>query len=115
MFCHSPHSSLRTSYGTCPMQNLPVSIVLIMKVAEDEEKDEVGNPKYLKVETGGHHFYTTGELLALAQDLEKMFEKKDLNLNIKFYGKDTLASQVFQQSYYNKNFKVFEGFMKDAA
>ena len=86
------------------------------EVAEgNEEKDEMGNSKYLKVETGGHHFYTTGELLALAQDLEKMFEKKDLNLNIKFYGKDTLASQVFQQSYYNKNFKVFEGFVKDAA
>lgn len=78
-------------------------------------KDEIGNSKYLHVETGGIKFWTTGELLALAQDLEKMFERKDLAVNINFYGENTLAAQVFDQSYYNQEFQTFEEFMNDRA
>jgi hypothetical protein len=79
-----------------------------------EEKDALDQPKYLHVETGGVQFHTTGELLALAQDLEKMFERKDLNLNIRFYGTDTLAAQVFKQSYYNTEYKTFEEWTTNA-
>ena len=71
----------------------------------------MGNPKYIHVETGGIKFWTTGELLALAQDLEKLFEKKDIGLNIKFYGDNTLASQVFKQSYYNESLASFQEFL----
>ena len=83
------------------------------KVAEKgkEELDGMGNSKYIHVETGGVKFWTTGELLALAQDLEKLFEKKDIGLNIKFYGKNTLASQVFKQSYYNESLIPFQEFL----
>ena len=83
------------------------------KIAEKgkNEKDGMGNPKYLHVETGGKQFYTTGELLALAQDLEKMFERKDIGLNIKFYGEDTLAAQVFEQSFYNQQYRTFNEVM----
>ena len=83
------------------------------KIAEKgkNEKDTVGNPKYLHVETGGKQFYTTGELLALAQDLEKMFERRDIGLNIKFYGEDTLAAQVFEQSFYNQQYRTFNEVM----
>ena len=80
---------------------------------DKDEKDESGNSKYMHVETGGVKFWTTGELLALAQDLEKMFEKKDLALNIDFYGENTLASQVFKQSYYNEEFQTFEEYLKN--
>ena len=73
-----------------------------------QTKDEEGRDMYIHVTTGGEKFYTTGELLALAQDLEKMFEKKDLGLNIQFYGSGSLASQVFKQSYYNTQFKHFD-------
>jgi hypothetical protein len=76
-----------------------------------EELDGMGNPKYIHVETGGIKFWTTGELLALAQDLEKLFEKKDIGLNIKFYGDNTLASQVFKQSYYNESLASFQEFL----
>ena len=84
-------------------------------VVDKEAKDEMDNPKYLHVETGGTKFWTTGELLALAQDLEKMFERKDLAVNINFYGDNTLAAQVFDQSYYNQEFQTFEEFMNDRA
>jgi tetrahydromethanopterin S-methyltransferase subunit F len=80
---------------------------------DKKDLDEFGKSKYMHVETGGINFWTTGELLALAQDLEKMFDKKDLSLNIKFYGKDTLAAQVFEQSYYNQEYKTFDGFQND--
>ena len=72
-----------------------------------------GNPKYIHVETGGIKFWTTGELLALAQDLEKMFEEKNIGMNIKFYGKDTLAAQVFKQSAYNEELIYFQEFLDD--
>lgn len=80
-----------------------------------EDKDELGQAKYMHVETGGINFWTTGELLALAQDLEKMFDRKDLALNINFYGENTLAAQVFKQSYYNTKFQTFGEFMDDRA
>ena len=85
------------------------------KVAKkgQEELDGLGNPKYIHVETGGIKFWTTGELLALAQDLEKMFEEKDIGMNIKFYGKDTLAAQVFKQSAYNEELTYFTDFLDD--
>jgi hypothetical protein len=82
---------------------------------DSDAKDEMGQPKYLHVETGGIKFWTTGELLALAQDLEKMFERKDLGACIEFYGENTLAAQVFEQSYYNQEFQTFEEFMNDGA
>lgn len=71
-------------------------------------KDEAGNDKYLAVETGDKKFFTTGELLALAQDLERMFEDKACKINFKFYGSDSLAAQVFEQSYYNEHYKTFD-------
>jgi hypothetical protein len=85
------------------------------KVAKkgQEEVDGLGNPKYIHVETGGIKFWTTGDLLALAQDLEKMFEEKDIGMNIKFYGKDTLAAQVFKQSAYNEELTYFTDFLDD--
>ena len=78
-----------------------------------DEVDGLGNPKYIHVETGGIKFWTTGELLALAQDLEKMFEEKNIGMNIKFYGKDTLAAQVFKQSAYNEELIYFQEFLDD--
>lgn len=74
---------------------------------QKEEKDEAGNPKYIHVETGGKKFYTTGELLALAQDLERMWEEKEIQLNIKYYGKDSLVAQIWEQSFYKNKYTTF--------
>jgi len=81
----------------------------IPNVTEEERKlkDESGNPKYIHVETGGKKFFTTGELLALAQDLERMWEEKDLQLNIKYYGKDSLVAQIWEQSFYKNEYTTF--------
>jgi hypothetical protein len=73
-----------------------------------DDKDEMGNPRYMNVEIGGEKFWTTGELLALAQDLEKLFERRDYTLSLSFYGEDTLAAAVWKGGYYNNNVVTFE-------
>ena len=42
-----------------------------------------------------------------------MFEEKNIGMNIKFYGKDTLAAQVFKQSAYNEELIYFQEFLDD--
>ena len=81
--------------------------VLDITDEQKSEKDEAGNPKYIHVETGGKKFYSTGELLALAQDLERMWEEKELQLNIKYYGKDSLVAQIWEQSFYKNKYTTF--------
>ena len=76
-----------------------------------DSKDEAGNPKYMHVEIDDVNYWTTGELLALAQDLEKMLEKKDLALNLKFYGENSLARGVWDMSHYSKNSQTFKEYM----
>lgn len=79
-------------------------------ITEEQLKkiDDEGRPAYFKVETAGKEFVTTGELLALAQDLEKMFSRRDLKINIRFYGKDTLASAVWETSWMKNEYKTFK-------
>ena len=59
---------------------------------------EDGKKKYMRVETNGYEFWTTGELLAMAQDCEKLFNNKDIEMNINVYGEGTLVSEVFKNS-----------------
>ena len=72
---------------------------------------EDGKKKYMHVETNGYEFWTTGELLAMAQDCEKLFNNKDIEMNINVYGEGTLVSEVFKNSlrsqkmYYMDNIK----------
>ena len=61
----------------------------------DTEKNK---PKYMQVETGGTKFWTTGELLAMAQDCEKLFDNVDMDMGINFFGEGTLAAAVWKQS-----------------
>tara|TARA_R110000744_G_scaffold46911_5_gene103548 strand:+ start:16806 stop:19085 length:2280 start_codon:yes stop_codon:yes gene_type:complete len=66
------------------------------KVEFDTTED--GDPKYFQVETDGDIYWTTGELLAMAQDCEKLFERKDLDMNITFHGEDTLIGTCYRNS-----------------
>jgi hypothetical protein len=72
---------------------------------------EDGKKKYMRVETNGYEFWTTGELLAMAQDCEKLFNNKDIEMNVNVYGEGTLVSEVFKNSlrsqkmYYMDNIK----------
>ena len=61
----------------------------------DEDKDqkmEDGKPKYLKVGVKDQEFWTTGELIAMAQDCEKLFSKEDVDMKINFHGENIIAS-----------------------
>ena len=70
------------------------------KVTEEMKKEtmETGQKKYLHVELNGYRFWTTGELLAMAQDCEKLFDNMDIDMNITFHGKGTLVSEVWKNS-----------------
>ena len=70
------------------------------KPEDFDTKREDGQPKYMNVgiETGtdnNEKFWTTGELLALAQDVEQMLDSKILDLNIDVYC-DGLVNGVWQ-------------------
>ena len=72
-----------------------------LKELEDLEKDkealeDTGRKKYLYVTTNNKKFWTTGELLAMAQDCEKLFQRKDIDIHIEFYGEDTLVSELWK-------------------
>ena len=65
------------------------------KETTDTEKQR---PKYMQVETGGKKFWTTGELLAMAQDCEKLFDNDQMDMGINFHGEGTLAAAVWEAS-----------------
>lgn len=79
--------------------------------AEDVNRDaktEDGKPKFLEVELDGKYYWTTGELLAMAQDCEKLFERTDIDFSVEFYGHDTLARGVYDKSSKSKETEWLE-------
>ena len=74
----------------------------IPNVTDEMKKEKVENdkPKYIPVETNGHKFWTTGELLAMAQDCERLFGNKTIDANISIYSENTLVSEVFKDSFH---------------
>jgi hypothetical protein len=60
--------------------------------AEDEE----ARPKYLQVNVRGENFWTTGELLAMAQDCERVFNDTSMSLSLSVHGEHTLVSSLWQ-------------------
>lgn len=76
------------------------------------EKDEQGRLKYMRVEHNDNYFWTTGELLAMAQDCERLFARNDIDVKYYFYGTDTLAGSVFLQSEANKK-RSFDDKLKE--
>ena len=65
-----------------------------------KERTEDDKPKYLNVETNGAKFWTTGELLAMAQDCEKLFSNQDIEMNVSIYGEGTLVAEIFKDTYH---------------
>ena len=50
----------------------------------DEETDKL---KFLEVGVGGRKFWTTGELLAQAQDFERLVERNDVDMKLRIFGR----------------------------
>ena len=68
--------------------------------SEEDLKKKIRNetPKFMKVETNGKEFWTTGELLAMAQDCEKLFDNSDIEMNVNLYGEGTLVKEIYDVS-----------------
>jgi hypothetical protein len=74
--------------------------------AEDEEP----RPKYFKVTVDKKEYWTTGELLALAQDCEKYFNEAPIEMGINLHGENTLVSTLWKLSQkYKDNQNSFKG------
>lgn len=69
--------------------------------ADEEKSDTITShdgkerEKYLKVKINGKEFWTTGELLAFAQDCERMFDKVDMDTELDFIGSGTLCAETW--------------------
>ena len=72
--------------------------------AEDEE----ARPKYFKVGVGDKFYWTTGELLAMAQDCEKVFSDKSMGILYNFHGENTLVADLWKLSEDRQTFKNFK-------
>jgi len=56
---------------------------------EEQKKEldkDVGKPKYIEVGIGGKKFWTTGELLAQAQDFERLVARSDVDMRLQVFG-----------------------------
>ena len=81
---------ISSSYADIFYNNCFKNGILPIKIDEEEIKsvDEEGKPKYLQVTVGEESFWTTGELLAGGQDLERLFKTANsMDLIVKFRGK----------------------------
>ena len=57
-------------------------------------------------------YWTTGELLAMAQDSEKVFQADGLENALTFHGNDTMVADLWEISQSKKTRPEFEGFYK---
>ena len=77
--------------------------------AEDEEP----KPKYLQVNVRGENFWTTGELLAMAQDCERVFNDTTMNMTLNLYGKNSLVNALWKLHIDENKIPNFEDIFSD--
>ena len=78
----------------------------------DIEGGEIPKPKYMQVTVNNKEYWTTGELLAMAQDCEKVFSDDGLENALTFHGKDTMVADLWDISQKKKTRPAFEGYYK---
>jgi len=74
--------------------------------AEDEEP----RPKYFQVSVKETPYWTTGELLAMAQDCEKTFADKSMGINFIFHGKNTLVADLWELAQTQETLESYKDF-----
>ena len=80
-----------------------------MKKETTGADDEKPRPKYFQVGVKEKNFWTTGELLAMAQDCEKIFNEDLMEMNLTYHGKNTLIAALWELSQEkNKHKLIFE-------
>ena len=80
------------------------------EVTGDIEGGEVPKPKYIEVSVDEKKYWTTGELLAMAQDCEKVFQDEGLEGVLTFHGKDTMVADLWDIQQKKKTRPEFEGY-----
>jgi len=76
----------------------------------DIEGGETPKPKYIQVNVKDKTYWTTGELLAMAQDCEKVFADPGLEGILTFHGEDTMVADLWdieQKKETRPNFKGY--------
>ena len=62
----------------------------------DIEGGETPKPKYIQVNVKDKTYWTTGELLAMAQDCEKIFSDSALDGILSFHGENTMVADLWK-------------------
>ena len=62
----------------------------------DVEGGEVPKPKYIEVNVEEKTYWTTGELLAMAQDCEKVFSDQGMDGVLEFHGENTMVGDLWK-------------------
>ena len=76
----------------------------------DIEGGEVPKPKYIQVTVKEKDYWTTGELLAMAQDCEKVFQDEGLEGVLTFHGKDTMVADLWDIQQGKQSRPTFKGY-----
>ena len=76
----------------------------------DLEGGETPRPKYFQVTVGDNTYWTTGELLAMAQDCEKIFSDEGLEGVLTYHGEDTMVADLWEIKESQEKRPQFEGY-----
>jgi len=76
----------------------------------DLEGGETPKPKYIQVNVKDKSYWTTGELLAMAQDCEKVFNDPGLEGVLSFHGKDTMIADLWKIKEEQETRPQFKGY-----
>lgn len=74
-------------------------------------KDDKGRQKYLQVSVGGESFISTGELLAMGQDMEQFFQRDD-DSEYHVYGEGGMGHALWQIEKEKKNYDSYKSFFQ---
>jgi len=70
-------------------------------------EDEEPKPKFMQVSVRDETFWTTGELLAMAQDCEKIFNDTSMSLILDLHGENTLVNALWKLYLDERKIKSF--------
>jgi hypothetical protein len=74
----------------------------------DVDGGESPKPKYMQVNVKETTYWTTGELLAMAQDCEKVFSDEGLEGVLTFHGENTMIADLWDIALEKENRPAFE-------
>ncbi len=76
----------------------------------DIEGGETPRPKYIQVSVKDKDYWTTGELLAMAQDCEKIFSDDGLEGVLTYHGEGTMVADLWEIKESQEKRPQFKGY-----